>query len=73
MLAWAVNRGTCTIPKSVNADRLRENLEAADIELSESEMAQIDAVNMNYRYIKGDFWCLPGSDYTVENLWDEGV
>ena len=73
MLAWAVNRGTCTIPKSVNANRLKENLEAADIELSESEMAQIDAVNMNYRYIKGDFWCLPGSDYTVENLWDEGV
>jgi alcohol dehydrogenase (NADP+) len=73
MLAWAVNRGTCTIPKSVNANRLKENLEAADIELSATEMSQMDAVNINYRYIKGDFWCLPGSDYTVENLWDEGV
>ena len=73
MLSWAVSRGTCTIPKSVNANRLKENLEAADIELSASEMAQMAAVNMNYRYIKGDFWCLPGSDYTVENLWDEGV
>jgi alcohol dehydrogenase (NADP+) len=73
MLGWAVSRGTCTIPKSVNPARLKENLEAADIELSDSEMAQMAAVNMNYRYIKGDFWCLPGSDYTVENLWDEGV
>ncbi|MDP1816179.1 MAG: aldo/keto reductase [Leadbetterella sp.] len=73
MLAWAVSRGTCTIPKSVNANRLKENLEAVDIELSDSEMAQLAAVNMNYRYIKGDFWCLLGSDYTVESLWDEGV
>jgi alcohol dehydrogenase (NADP+) len=72
MLAWAVSRGTCTIPKSVNPARLKENLEAAGIELSETDLTQMASVNMNYRYIKGDFWCLPGSDYTVENLWDEG-
>ncbi len=69
MLAWAVNRGTVVIPKSVNADRLKQNLEAADIELSEEEMEKIKAVNENYRFIKGDFWCLPGSDYTFESLW----
>lgn len=73
MLAWAVNRKTCVIPKSVNPERLKENLAASDIELSDEEMEAIKAINMDYRYIKGDFWCLPGSDYTLENLWDEGL
>lgn len=71
MLAWAVNRGTSVIPKSVNPQRLRENLAAADIELSANEMNQINHLDQHYRYIKGDFWCLENSDYTLENLWDE--
>ncbi len=71
MLAWAVNRGTSVIPKSVNLQRLKENLEAADIILSSNEMQKISLLDQHYRYIKGDFWCLEGSDYTLENLWDE--
>ncbi len=71
MLAWAINRGTSVIPKSVNASRLKENLAAADIVLSETEMAAMNALDKHYRFIKGDFWCLAGSDYTLDNLWDE--
>ena len=72
MLAWAVNRGTSVIPKSVNPQRLKENLMAADIELLPSEMENLNNLDQHYRYIKGDFWCLEGSGYTLENLWDEG-
>jgi alcohol dehydrogenase (NADP+) len=72
MLAWAVNRGTSVIPKSVNPHRLKENLEAADMGLSSSEMQKINDLDQHYRYIKGDFWCLEGGGYTLENLWDEG-
>jgi alcohol dehydrogenase (NADP+) len=71
MLAWAVNRGTSVIPKSVNPQRLAENLAAADIELTPQEMEIMRGLNLHYRYIKGNFWCLEGSDYTLENLWDE--
>lgn len=71
MLAWAINRGTSVIPKSVHAHRLTENLAAADIELSAQEMEAMQGLDLHYRYIKGNFWCLPGSDYTLENLWDE--
>lgn len=71
MLAWAVNRGTSVIPKSVNAGRLQENLAAADIELTEQEMKAMRGLDLHYRYIKGNFWCLAGSDYTLESLWDE--
>jgi alcohol dehydrogenase (NADP+) len=71
MLAWAICRGTSVIPKSVNAARLKENLQAAEIELSVAEMNEISTIDKNYRYIKGDFWCLPDSDYTFEKLWGE--
>jgi alcohol dehydrogenase (NADP+) len=71
MLAWAVERGTSVIPKSVNENRLKQNLEAADIDLSARQMARLAAIDIKYRYIKGDFWCLPGSDYTFENLWED--
>jgi alcohol dehydrogenase (NADP+) len=71
MLAWAVNYGVSVIPKSVNEVRLKENLEAADIEFSSEQMDRMASIDLNSRYIKGDFWCLPGSDYTLENLWDE--
>ncbi|MDR6563570.1 MULTISPECIES: aldo/keto reductase [unclassified Arcicella] len=71
MLAWAINRGTSVIPKSVNPQRLKENIEAADIELTPLKMEKINKLDQHYRYIKGDFWCLEGSGYTLENLWDE--
>ena len=71
MLAWAVCRGTSVIPKSVNTQRLVDNLAAADIDLSQSQMEAMNALDQHYRYIKGDFWCLEGSDYTIANLWDE--
>ncbi|KPM49132.1 aldo/keto reductase [Jiulongibacter sediminis] len=69
MLAWAVNRGTSVIPKSVNPERLKQNLAAADIDLSEDQMNELAKVNKDYRYIKGDFWCIEGSDYSLESLW----
>jgi alcohol dehydrogenase (NADP+) len=70
MLAWAVCRGTSVIPKSVNPERLKENLAAADIELNAEQMSQIASLNLDYRYIKGDFWCIEGSDYTLGSLWE---
>lgn len=72
ILAWAVSDGISVIPKSVNESRLKENLDAADIELTENEMDTISQLDLKNRYIKGNFWCLEGSDYTLQNLWDEG-
>ncbi|MEO9806612.1 MAG: aldo/keto reductase [Reichenbachiella sp.] len=71
LIAWAINRDTVVIPKSTNEARLRQNFEAADIKLSLEEMSQIDQLDKHYRYVTGAFFALPGSDYTVANLWDE--
>lgn len=71
LLAWAVNRGTAVIPKSVNRKRIQENIAAADIILGEKNMDRIELLDKHFRYINGKFWAIPGSGYTLENLWDE--
>ncbi|MFN8357161.1 MAG: aldo/keto reductase [Spirosomataceae bacterium] len=71
ILAWAINSGICVIPKTVSEARLIENLAAADIVLTSEELTTMSQLDLHNRYIKGDFWCLEGSDYTLQNLWDE--
>ncbi len=71
LLAWGLGRGTSVIPKSVSPARMAENLKAADLELSVEGMAALDGLDRHRRYVDGGFWAVEGSDYTVENLWDE--
>ena len=71
LLAWALERGTSAVPKSVSPKRQKENLEAAELELTQEDMSRIAALNKNDRYVDGSFWCGEGSPYTLENLWDE--
>lgn len=71
LIAWALARGTAVIPKSVTPVRIRQNLEAAQLQLGEAEMREIAALDRHRRYLDGKIWTLPGSGYTLENLWDE--
>ena len=71
LISWAISRGTGVIPKSVNPERLRQNFEAASIELSENNMNEIAQLDKHYRYIDGSFWVMEGNSYTLKNLWDE--
>lgn len=71
LIQWAIARGTSVIPKSVNPARLRQNFDAIDLELSTEDIEQISSMDKHYRYVKGQFWAMAGSPYTVANLWDE--
>lgn len=71
LIGWAVQRGTAVIPKSVNPQRLKQNLAAAEVSLSENDLQQIDRLDQNRRYVDGEFWACKGSPYTVANLWNE--
>ena len=70
VLSWAVMRGTSVIPKSTNPERLRQNLESADIVLDASDVAAIAGLEKHYRFFDGSHWMIKNSPYTVENLWD---
>lgn len=50
VLRWGIQRGTSIIPKTSRPERLVENLDVFDFELSAEEMAAISALNANRRF-----------------------
>ena len=71
LIRWAIQRGTSVIPKSVNPGRMKQNLDAASLELSDEDMKKIARLDFNGRFIVGAFWNAPNLGYTLETLWDE--
>jgi diketogulonate reductase-like aldo/keto reductase len=49
VLRWHVQNGLVAIPKSVNPDRIRQNLDVFDFELSEDQMARIAKLDSGKR------------------------
>ncbi len=49
-IRWLLQHGVTTIPKSVHRERLVENAEVFDFELTAAEMAAIDAVDRGERF-----------------------
>ncbi|MGD9929617.1 MAG: aldo/keto reductase [Mangrovibacterium sp.] len=48
-LRWDIQKGVVTIPKSVTPERIKINAEIFDFELSEEDMAKIDALDQDKR------------------------
>lgn len=71
LIAWALARDTVVIPKSVNPERIAQNLAATGLELSADDVAALDALDRGRRYVDGSFWELPDGPYTLASLWDE--
>jgi alcohol dehydrogenase (NADP+) len=70
LLAWAMQRGTAVIPKSIHPERLQQNLAAQALTLTTEEMVAVGGLDRGYRFVDGSFWAMPGSPYTLDNLWD---
>jgi 2,5-diketo-D-gluconate reductase A len=49
VLRWHIQRGVAVIPKSNSMDRITENMNVFDFELSGEEMAAISALNSGFR------------------------
>ena len=71
LIAWHLQGGLSTLPKSVNQARLRENLAAAEIELSAADLERIGELDQHLRLVDGSFWLLEGSPWSLQTLWDE--
>jgi diketogulonate reductase-like aldo/keto reductase len=52
VLRWNVQRGVIVIPKSVRKERIESNADIFDFELTAEEMAEIAAMDENFRYGK---------------------
>lgn len=71
LIKWAEGRGTAVIPKSVNLDRMKKNLEAADIVLSDDDKIALARLDMDYRYINAKFFEFEGGFYTANWIWEQ--
>lgn len=72
LIAWQLQGGLSTIPKSVNPVRLRDNLAAAELTLTPADLERIAGLDQQRRLVDGSFWLLEGSPWTLQSLWDEG-
>lgn len=71
LIAWALNRGTSVIPKSVNPEHMASNLACTEIELTQADMQSLDQLDRHYRFVTAEFFVLADGPYTVSGIWDE--
>ncbi|MDN3670857.1 aldo/keto reductase [Echinicola jeungdonensis] len=71
VLAWGMARGTAVIPKSVNPHRLKENFDAINLKLNESELALLNQLEGPYRFTTGELWTAFNSPYSKSDFWEE--
>lgn len=56
LLSWSLQRGCIAIPKSTSAERIVENIGSFNITLTDEEVARIDQLNQNHRYVNPIKW-----------------
>lgn len=60
ILKWNISRDVIVIPKSTHSNRILENSQLFDFELSAGEIAQINSLNKNYRTVDpSGSWGIP--------------
>lgn len=68
LISWHLQRNCSVIPKSTNIERLKENLNSFQIELSLEDMKKIENIGISYRFVDGKFFEIPNNGY--ENIYD---
>jgi len=69
LINWSAQRGTAVIPKSTNPLRIKENLDAARLQLDTDDLKNLAQLDKNYRYVTGKFFEVPEKGY--DNIYDE--
>ena len=49
-IRWSLQLGNVVIPRSSNPDRIKENIDVFDFELTDDEMAQINQLDNGTRF-----------------------
>jgi D-xylose reductase len=57
LLRWGIQRGTSVIPKTLNRERMAENLNVCDFELSEADMMSISSLDRGRRFNDPGIFC----------------
>ena len=49
LIRWSIQHNVITIPKSSHEDRIKENIDVFDFEISDDDMERLDSLNENFR------------------------
>jgi diketogulonate reductase-like aldo/keto reductase len=49
MIRWGIQHGLAVIPKSTREERIRENSQVFDFEISDDDMMSLDSLNEDLR------------------------
>lgn len=63
-----MHRGIVVLAKSVNLERVKENLKATEVKLDPEDMRRLRELDINLRFLR--FFMLR-SDETLAQFWDE--
>ncbi len=64
LIAWGLARGLVEIPKSVQFDRIEENLGALNVTLDDDDMKRLNAIDETFRFVTGKN--LTGADHVFD-------
>ncbi|EKB50927.1 aldo/keto reductase [Cecembia lonarensis] len=70
LIAYTRHRNIAVIPKSVNKERIAQNLASLEVALNEKEMTSLNDIGINYRFVDGSFFTSPQSPYSLDDLWE---
>jgi diketogulonate reductase-like aldo/keto reductase len=74
LIRWALQRRTAVVPKSVNPERIRQNIDVFDWELPAKQFGALSKLEPQVRLIRGDLFLQAEGPYrVVEELWDGEV
>lgn len=71
LIAWSINRDVAVIPKSVNKDRIIENLESAQVKLTDHDLMELKDIGVSHRFVDGSFFTGSQSPYKTSDLFDQ--
>lgn len=71
LIAYSLARGIVVIPKSVNQERIAQNLKAYGIELDGTDMEKLANIGTKYRFVDGSFFTGAISPYKLSDLWEK--
>lgn len=71
LLSYSVHRDIAVIPKSVNQERIIQNLASIRVNLNKSEMEKLANIGTAYRFIDGTFFTGAQSPYKLTDLWEK--
>lgn len=69
-LRWLHDKGVTFVVKSYNKDRMKENHQIFDWELSVEEKDKIDNIPQKKNFLGNEFVCPNGPYKSVDELWD---